>query len=84
MTLHRYWITFERTDVGLLRSHGLGLGMGVTAFDESDMEKIVSKYFKGSKPIKIEAVEADVRYEDLEKDHQPLSLGSHLGNTLPK
>lgn len=76
MTLHRYWITFKRDDVGLLRSLGLGLGMGVTAFDEADMKRIVGEHLKDKGPVELEAIEADVKYDSLEANHVRKNMGN--------
>ena len=70
--LTRYWITF-------VPSHDwrvLGLGAGVTAFDEADATSLLKEALGvGSLPA-IQNVVRDVGYDDLERDHVQKNLGN--------
>jgi hypothetical protein len=72
--LTRYWITFVPSDE--LLSYSLGLGAGVTAFDDTDAIRLLEGAFgnEGLPPIK--SISAGVRFDDLERDNVQKNLGN--------
>ena len=73
--LTRYWITFDPSDE-LVALHSLGLGAGVTAFDETDAVGLMSEAFGSHRLPAIHSIVAGVRFDDLERNHVQRNLGN--------
>ena len=74
--LTRYWITFDAADSEAIVRHSLGLGVGVTAFDEQDALKHVTKALGCDELPRMSSITPHVRVEDLEEDHVQRNLGN--------
>ena len=74
--LTRYWITFDQSDRVLLTRFSLGLGVGVTAFDEADAMNLVRDSLRTDALPRVDQITADVRIGSLERDHVLKNLGN--------
>ena len=72
--LTRYWITFVPSDE--LLSYSLGIGAGVTAFDDRDAVSLLEGAFGCESLPAIQSISPDVCFDDLERDHVQKNLGN--------
>lgn len=68
--MNRYWISFERQTTPSV----LNLGVGVTAYSESDAWKLVGEVFKE----RIVAVELITDMRSIDQNHVAPNMGNHF------
>ena len=72
--LTKYWMTFAPSPE--LKTFSLGLGAGVTAFDETDAINLLKDALDCESVPAIQSVASHVRFDDLERDHVQKNLGN--------
>ena len=73
--LTRYWITFAAPEE-TLTDHSLGLGVGVTGFDQADALKLVEAALGMERLPTVGSILPDVSFDDLERNHVQKNLGN--------
>jgi hypothetical protein len=72
--LTKYWITFVPSEE--LLAYSLGLGAGVTAFDDTDAMSLLADAIGRERLPAVQSVASNVRFDDLERNHVQKNLGN--------
>lgn len=74
--LVKFWIIFDEADCRNLTRLGLGLGAGVTAYNESDALALLRSHLKIDDLPQVERFVRDIKFDDLEENHVRRNMSS--------